>query len=118
MKILPNADNVVIPVEKFTKYALDPINSNGKHLAFERALGYNLTNYLSLIDNIRQNIKNFPVVKHIDKGHGVRYSVDMELQGENGRTARVITSWIDDKLTGEMRLTSAYVKKRKGDDFD
>ena len=49
-----------------------------------------------------------------DKGHGVRFSVDMELTGDNGRKARVITAWIDDNKTGEMRLTSAYVKARKG----
>jgi|GEM_PF-3741955 len=28
----------------------------------------------------------------------------------------VSTSWIDDNKTGEMRLTSAYVKKRKGEE--
>ena len=118
MDILPKADEAVISNEKFTKYALDPKNSKGKHLAFQTALGYTLENYISLIDNIRRNIKRFPAIRHPDKGHGIRYSVDMELIGANGKVARVITSWIDDNKTREMRLTSAYVKKRRGDYVD
>ena len=87
-------------------------------MAFERALGYNLINYKKLIENIRKNITNFPATRHEDKGHGTRYSVDMQLKGENNKTARVVTAWIDDNKTGEMRLTSAYVKKRKGENVD
>ena len=113
MIILPNADDAVILPDKFTKYILHPVNSRGKHIAFERALGYNINNYDKLICNILQNIKNYPVVEKPDKGHGKRYAIDMELTGENGKTARVVTAWIDDTRTGEMRLTSAYVKTRK-----
>jgi len=40
----------------------------------------------------------------------------MVLQGVNGKSARVITAWIDDKTNGQMRLTSLYVKKRKVDE--
>ena len=115
MKLLPRYEEAVIPIEKLVDYALNPKNSNGKHLAFEMALGYNLSNYQKLIDNIKSNIRNFPAVEHSDKGHGIRYSVVMELTGVNGRTARVVTAWIDDNKTGVMRLTSVYVKKRKGD---
>lgn len=32
----------------------------------------------------------------------------------NGKTAKVITAWIDDAKTKEMRLVSAYVDKRRG----
>ena len=115
MNILPRHEKAVIPIEKFTKYALEPKNSKGKYAAFETALGYNLENYQKLIDNIKSNINNFPAVKHPDKGHGTRYSVEMELMGENGKVARVITAWIDDNKTGDMRLISAYIKKRKGE---
>ena len=113
MEILPKADDVVIPIEKFTHYILNAKNSNGKHVAFERALGYSLRNYSDLIENIRHNIKNFPAKTHPDKGHGTRYSIEMTLRGANGKTARVITAWINDNKTNQMRLTSAYVKKSK-----
>jgi len=118
MDVLPKADDVVIATDKFTKYVLHPKNSNGKHFAFERALGYTLENHNALIENIRTNIKNFPAKMQINKGHGVRYSVEMELLGSNGRRANVMTAWMDDKDTGTMRLISAYVKKRKGENDD
>ncbi len=37
--ILLNIDDVTIDVRKFSEYALDPINSNGKHAIFE-SYGY------------------------------------------------------------------------------
>ena len=114
MNVLPQADNVVIPIEKFTKYALDPVDDYDKHIAFKRALGYTLDNYQDLIDNIRANIKNFNAKPKADDGHGLRYEVIMELTGANGKTAFVLTAWIDDKTKGEMRLINAYVDKRKG----
>lgn len=36
------------------------------------------------------------------------------MTGPNGKTAGVITAWIDDKDTKEMRLVSAYVDKKRG----
>ena len=115
MNTLPRHEEAVIPIEKFTKYALDPINSKGKHVAFQEALGYDLENVNRLIANIRYNLSEFPAEEKGDSGFGETYSVLMELTGPNGKNANVLTSWIDDKDTGQMRLTSAYVKKRKGE---
>ena len=114
MNILPMADNVVIPIEKFTKYALDPRGDYDKHIAFKRALGYTLDNYQDLIENIKSNIKNFHATPKSDDGHGMRYEVIMQLTGANGKTASVLTAWIDDVVKGEMRLINAYVDRRKG----
>jgi filamentous hemagglutinin len=116
MRTLPKADAIVIPTDKFTKYALDPNGDFDKHVAFKRALGYDLNNYKELIDNIRANIKSFNAKEKEDLGHGKRYEVIMKLKGPNGKIASVLTAWIDDKKTGEMRLINAYVVDRKGDD--
>ncbi|MCL2169334.1 MAG: hypothetical protein FWB74_04835 [Defluviitaleaceae bacterium] len=113
MNILPRYEEAVIPVKKFTEYALHAKNSKGKHIAFEEALGYNLENFVLLIKNIRCNIANFPCIERGDSGHGMHYYIDMELEGVNGKHARVRTAWVDCKKTGEMRLTSAFVKKRR-----
>ena len=118
MYVLPKADEVVIPIEKFTKYVLDPKNSKGKHAAFEKALGYNLSNVRLLIENIANNLTNYPAVKKGDIGFGETYAVLMLLTGVNGKKANVMTSWIDDNKTGKMRLTSAYVKKGRVEDYD
>jgi hypothetical protein len=116
--ILPKANEAVIPVEKFTKYALDPLNSKGKSVAFEKALGYSLDNVDLLIDNILRNLANYPATYKGNNKFGETYTVLMTLTGANGKTANVLTSWIDDKQTGKMRLTSAYVKKRRSNVHD
>jgi hypothetical protein len=110
---LPDADNVVIPVEKFTKYALSVEGDIDKTIAFGLALGYNKENASKLIDNIRRNLNNFEALPKGDKGYGMLYEVSMELVGENGKSAKVTTGWIDDKARGEVRLVTAYIDEKK-----
>lgn len=113
--LLPNYQEAVIPQEKFTNYALDKNNPKGKDkaIAFEKALGYNLSNAGKLIENIKNNIDKFNAVEKPDKGYGKVYEIIMTLTGENGKIANVKTGWIIDKNTGETRLTSAYVTSKK-----
>lgn len=113
--VLPNYEEAIIPEEKFTRYALDMNNPKGrdKAIAFEKALGYNLTNYEKLIENIRNNINQFNAIEKPDKGYGKVYEIIMTLTGENGRVANVKTGWLIDKYTKQTRLTSAYVTSKK-----
>ena len=63
MDILPNFQNVIIKKEKLILYCLNKNSLSGgkdKAIAFERALGYNISNYLDLIRNIKDNLSNFP----------------------------------------------------------
>jgi hypothetical protein len=116
VELLPNIDKVVIKDEKLTKYALDKYNVNGgsdKAIAFERALGYNISNYKELIENIKSNLYKFPATFKFENEHGKIYEVSMNLDGPNGKTAKVITGWILDNNNGETRLTSVYVKENK-----
>ena len=109
MSILPKADKIVIPIEKFTKYALNPESDFDKQYAFDKALGYNLSNYQKLIDNVKKHIKNYNAIPKGDKGHGMRYEVIMQLTGPNGKSASVLTGWIDDNKTGKMKLTTIHI---------
>ena len=109
MDILPDADNAVIPIEKFTQYALNPEKQRDKAIAFKLALGYDLSNCQKLIDNIRRNIKNHPASQKPDLGYGLRYEVIISLLGENNKRAKVLTAWLVDKATNETRLISAYI---------
>jgi len=114
VNVLPRYNEAVIPIKKFVEYALNPEKDPNKALAFFLALGYNISSADKLVQNIRDNIANFECREKNDLGHGAIYEVCMVLLGENGKTANVLTAWIDDKATGEMRLINAYVKKRKG----
>jgi hypothetical protein len=58
---------------------------------------------------IQSNIANFPAKPKGNKGHGEIYEVIMTLKGVNGKEAKVLTGWIDDANTGEMRLITAHI---------
>ena len=110
---LPRLDEAVIPLPKFTRYALDAESEPDKAKAFELALGYTAENAQALIDNIREHLPEFEAVEKPDKGFGKRYQVILQLTGPNGKTANLLTAWVDDKKSGEMRLTSVYITKKK-----
>jgi hypothetical protein len=115
MNTLPRTDEAVIPLEKILNYALSFSNDKNKAIAFEKALGYNVNNADMLISNVKNNLKQYPAKAKGNKGFGERYEVVLYLTGVNGKQAKVITGWIDDASTGEMRLTTIYVDKRKGE---
>ena len=111
MNVLPNLDRMRIPAEKFTQYALNYAKDYDKALAFELALGYNMDNFQLLIDNIHEHISQYEATPKGDLGFGMKYEVIMQITGANGKTAKVLTAWIDDVKTREMRLTNAYIDK-------
>jgi len=111
--ILPNYNKIKIPIEKLTEYALNIKKCRDKATVFQSALGYNKTNAQLLIDNILTNVKNFEAIPKSDDGYGMRYEVIMTLRGVNGKTANVLTAWIDDKRKNEMRLISLYIDRKR-----
>ena len=102
-----------IPTAKLTQYALNPEKDVNKARAFESALGYNLCNVDKLIENVEKHINNFEIIRKPNTGYGDRFQISLELTGENVKNAVVITAWILDDKTGELRLTSIYVDKKK-----
>ena len=109
---LPRYEEAIIPDAKLFDYALNPEKAPDKAQAFQQALGYDLSNYQELIRNIKRCLPEAEATAKGDNGFGMRYEVKMNLTGPNGKTAKVLTAWIDDGATGEMRLTSVYIDKR------
>ena len=106
---LPRYENAVIPKSKFTQYALNPDKDLDKAKAFEKALGYTIDNSDNLIKQINEKLSEYEAVEKGDRGWGMTYEVIMNITGPNGKTAKVLTAWIDDKNNGEMRLTTVHV---------
>lgn len=101
----------IIPNAKLVEYALNPSKEPNKALAFKNALGYDLSNYEDLKQNLILHINPDKFVKKGDAGFGMRYEYIIELTGANGKTANVLTAWIQDG--DKRRLTSLYVTKRR-----
>ena len=106
---LPKYKDAVIPKSKFTQYALNPYKDPNKARAFEKALGYTMDNADELIKQINEKLSEYKKKKKGDRGWGMTYEVVMDITGPNGKTAKVLTAWIDDKNNGEMRLTTVHV---------
>jgi filamentous hemagglutinin len=55
---LINAHRAVVEARKFTEYALNPHNLDGRHKArvFDAALGYNRSNYEELARQIQRGV--------------------------------------------------------------
>lgn len=64
-----------------------------------------------MIKQIYDKLPEYDAKEKPDNGWGKRYEVKMDITGANEKTAKVLTAWIDDKNTGEIRLTSVYVDK-------
>jgi hypothetical protein len=113
VSLLPKIHKIRIPHEKFTLHCLNYEKQPDKAYAFELALGYDLSNYQQLIDNIYQNIGKFNALLKGNYGHGEQYEVILNLTGANGKTAFVLTAWIDDLEKDEMRLITAHIDRPK-----
>ena len=109
--IIKERRNLSIPTAKFTGYALNPDKDINKAMAFKKALGYDMTNAEDLIENILDHVDENKLVPKTDKGFGMLYEYVVRLIGPNGKTANVLTAWIEDGK--KKRLTSAYVTEKK-----
>lgn len=113
-KKLPNAEKVIIPDSKFTKYLLGGENQSGlaKGQAFTSRLGYTIENWKELQSEIRQGAAKYPAEIKGETEYGTRYEQKMILYGKKGTPANVVVGWIV-KTDGSVSMTSAYIKEVK-----
>lgn len=99
----------IMPDKKFVNYALDPEKAPDKAIAFKNALGYDKSNYKDLKEKVYAAIREDAFVKKGDNGYGMRYEQVVEITGPNGKTAKVLTAWIQDG--NNKRLVTIHVDK-------
>ncbi|MBQ7071085.1 MAG: phage portal protein [Ruminococcus sp.] len=107
-------ENITIDKRKLTEYALNPEKQPEKAEAFQKALGYNLSNYQELDNKIRDNFDKDKLIKTETTEFGTKYKQTMRITGPNQKTAKVLTAWIDstsDSDNKDFHLTSVYVDK-------
>jgi hypothetical protein len=109
MSKLPNRKNAYIATDKIEKYLLSETHSVGQSKAkFFRLLGYNETNFETLITELVA-IANTEEVKEIfASAHGVKYVINGRLLTPSGQLANVKTIWIIEKNHSQPRFVTAY----------
>ncbi len=107
---LPKAELARIPTEKLVRYALDETHARGRHKArvFASALGITASDWRYLHDQILAALPTASIRAIRITPFGVAYEVLVTIDGLNGATAPVVTTWI---IQGAKppRLTSTWV---------
>ncbi|WP_424349250.1 DUF6883 domain-containing protein [Latilactobacillus sp. 5-91] len=109
---LPNFDKVNFPEQKLTKYALSPESERGKHKAkvFKSALGYDLSNWQELRNQIINNVGNYEAISGESNEYGHKFKVIIPITGPNGATVDVSTAWMVSQDNSTTKLVTLFVK--------
>ena len=107
---LPNAGQARIPTDKLVRYALDLRHERGQHKArvFASALGITAADWRYVHDAILAALPEGTVRSTRITPFGIAYEVVVTIDGLNGATMPVVTTWI---IEGDAppRLTSTWV---------
>ncbi len=112
MKLRDFVNRVVIDPRKLTKYALNPDHPTGRHKArvFKAALGYNQSNYQSLLDQIADKALESEVIPGRVDQFGQRVRVDLEISGMEGQRVIVLCVWMIVSHGDEAHLVTLFPK--------
>jgi hypothetical protein len=107
---LPNADRVLIEMQKLVDYCLDPDHPRGKHKArvFLSSCGFTAEQAFDLRDALLNAAKNAEAELGEEDDYGQRYVIDLEVIGSTG-TAQVRSAWIVRQEEDFPRFVSCYV---------
>jgi hypothetical protein len=114
MAKLTNADQAIIPLEKFTEYCLNPEHPTGQHKArvFKAALGLTLDDATFLQATVAKTVMTYDATPQEPNAFGDRYVIDFMLTTAVG-SAVVRSAWIVRYHENFPRLTSCYVLEDK-----
>jgi len=107
---LPRAQDATIPTAKLVAYALSTTHECGRHKArvFASALGITASDWRYLHDQILARLPDGEVRSTHVTPFGIAYEVIVMIDGLNGRTAPVVTTWMV-AAAAAPRLTSTWV---------
>jgi len=113
MKLGDIVRSVVIDPRKMSEYVLDPGSPWGRHKAiiFEQMLGFTRENYANLLTQVETQALNAEATFHSQDQFGQRYTVDLLINGTEGRQAVVRTGWFVPHGGDEARLVTLYVRR-------
>ena len=113
-KALPGAATASAAEAKFTKYFFNPENRDGwkKGLAFTSHLGYNISNWKKMREEILLAAQKYPAVLKREDTYGKRYEQLVILYGISNNPANVLAAW-NVKPDGTVHLTTVHMEEVK-----
>jgi hypothetical protein len=107
---LPRVRDATIPTAKLVGYALSATHERGRHKGrvFASALAITASDWRYLHDQILESLPGGEVRSTRITPFGTAYEVIVMIDGLNGRTLPVVTTWMV-ASTAAPRLTSTWV---------
>ncbi|UBF27785.1 hypothetical protein K9N68_07685 [Kovacikia minuta CCNUW1] len=114
---LPNAQNAEIDPRKFEEYSMNPDNpaNQGKWMAFE-AIGYDVRDIGNrriaagnVISQLRQKLTEVSAFQRQPSIYGLRFEVQVVIQGPNGKVGNLLTIWQIDNGAETPRLITNWL---------
>lgn len=106
---LPDGDRAHVDSSKIIDYLLSQSHPDGRTKAeFFMRFGFRIERWQELAEALRAVGTSNPVVAVVESAHGVRYTVDGQMQSPDGRTPRVRTVWIAEPGGPGPRLITAH----------
>lgn len=108
-------DKIVVPKEKFVKYALDFEHEKGgkeKAKLFQDLLGITKENWRYLAAQIENGLEDGKLCNVRKTVHGIQYHIDIPVRGLNGVSKTVRTAWIA-KEKGVVSLVTVFIASEK-----
>lgn len=101
-----------IAPEKSFRYLLVPL-AEGDKSAFLAQAGYNLSCASQLTEDIREQILPHDATLLQQTEHGQYYEIRAPLTGPNGRTLRVRSIWMRERLSGTTKFITLFPDKTR-----
>jgi predicted Zn-dependent peptidase len=115
---MPRAQDAEIDPRKFEQYSMNPTNptNQGKWMAFA-AIGYDVENPQSrnaaaqdVINQLRQGLVNAPATQGQNSIYGLRFQVQVRIEGPNGGEGTLVTTWQIDNDRDVPRLITNWLE--------
>ena len=103
------ADTIIAP-NKLTQYLLRLRVEDDKSQFLELA-GYTLTDANRLLRDIREQVLPLDAEFHEETEYGPKYRIRGTLTGPNGRVLRVLTIWLKESATNQVKFVTLFPDK-------
>lgn len=112
---LPNGTRAIVSLRRLRDYNLNPDHPTGKHKArvLAAALGFTQADARQLRAILKRVALSYPAIKGEQDEHGQRYTIDFELENEQGEPVTLRSGWMIDAGKTIPRWLTVFVVKRR-----
>ena len=112
---LPNGDRAIVSLSRLRDYNLNPAHPTGKHKArvLRAALGFTQADARRLQTVLKRIARTHPAIEREQDKHGQRYTIDFELENQQGQVIPLRSGWMIDTGATIPRCLTVFVRQKE-----